>query len=920
MAEPIKVLHSLGAPLASQYTVFERDQVLTHSQLNEVSTWLDQQDRLSRVSLTGVGVIGGWQVSSDGSSVTISPGLGITTDGDLMRLDQSMLFTRIRPYDDTAPRYEPFFDAGSGTLLVSGELVTDDDPLGTPIVALPDALQMKSVVLLMESTDSDPDLCTGADCDNLGRERQHRLRVLLLPRTDAERLAAGPLTTAEQARELPETIAWRPRLDAGLSTDRDIAFSYLQANGRTWQGLVTAFQSLSSFFPHRLDDALGGDPTADWCSAVERAANAVPDSFGAVLLGWDWLKDLVATWNELRDALLADDSLLLAAHGAFPKHLGVGGIGAPRAGRTPFFPAASDSQAREATANVRFLLQRMDHQISAFHWPTDQTLRVTPSHGEDRPLGERAIPWYYRADIHATWNRRLAARRLGNHNLGYRAAEYNGSPRARDPLAGSIAAHPFFRVEGHLGRPVSEVSAELKQQIADHNLPFEVHAVLAHNRKDRISVRPAIRYTDLHRFHYLLRQDVSLRLDESDSFSEKYVSNLRIAVDNQDIPEQTESGVFVLAAATTARSAVGSLTAQAKPALDKQTYSAYRSSTEETRWNNGISETLRSVGTARANLGKLSRSDFVSPIDSLMQTTHPMWLDWLDDLIAAKDDKADDKLLLSRFATDHPGLDHLGGAWRGGTLVLVYDDSQRVIADFTLAYPCAEADEPEPVEPPLVRPPLRRPPLDIDPIKVIRPMDLVVSTLVGSAVASRFETAKGELAADLKAVQTDLKSKLETQSASIEGLVKGAFSTREATAAATLPGKGIATGDAVLDQLVKDVDYRRQRVQSLVELTSRGDLSEASRTQALTLLAKAQSELGDSVAETTAHVVTQQVDTSTGAASGVASILANSTVYVTDAAAADSLRNRLETLNSDQIGSPQAALIGNLQSLNRLRR
>nr|MBP6252294.1 hypothetical protein [Rubrivivax sp.] len=246
--------------------------------------------------------------------------------------------------------------------------------------------------------------------------------------------------------------------------------------------------------------------------------------------------------------------------------------------------------------------------------------------------------------------------------------------------------------------------------------------------------------------------------------------------------------------------------------------------------------------------------------------------------------------------------------------------SQRVIADFTLAYPCAEADEPEPVEPPLVRPPLRRPPLDIDPIKVIRPMDLVVSTLVGSAVASRFETAKGELDADLKAVQTDLKSKLETQSASIEGLVKGAFSTREATAAATLPGKGIATGDAVLDQLVKDVDYRRQRVQSLVELTSRGDLSEASHTQALTLLAKAQTELGDSVAETTAHVVTQQVDTSTGAASGVASILANSTVYVTDAAAADSLRNRLETLNSDQIGSPQAALIGNLQSLNRLRR
>jgi predicted double-glycine peptidase len=60
------------------------------------------------------------------------------------------------------------------------------------------------------------------------------------------------------------------------------------------------------------------------------------------------------------------------------------------------------------------------------------------------------------------------------------------------------------------------------------------------------------------------------------------------------------------------------------------------------------------------------------------------------------------------------------------------------------------------------------------------------------------------------------------------------------------------------------------------------------------MLTKAQTELGEAVADTTTRVVTQKVDTSSGAAAGVASVLANSTVYVTDAAVAANLGNKLE--------------------------
>lgn len=917
MADPKQVIYSLGSALATQYAVFERDQVLTHTQLNEVGTWLDQQDRLSRTSLFGTGIATGLKASLafDGRSVTVSAGLGITTDGDLIRLPQAVQRSHVRPYDATAPLYAPLLTAGAPVDIL--ELVPPDDPLGTPIAAQPGALDGRVVLLLMESTLSDPDLCTGDDCDNLGRESQHRLRILLIPRQLADTL--GSLVShADAARKLDELIAYRPQIDSTVTSPDDLARSFMQATRRTLAGLEAAIPAFSENFHDLLIEVFGADHTGAWGRRLADIVSAAEPA--AAQPCHDFLKDVVTNWNELRQALLADNSVPLPAPGAFPKHLLAGALADPEAARTPFHPAAGDAHAREAAAEARFLMRRMSLLISQYAAPLEPQVRVTPSHGEDRPLGERAIPWYYLPAVHAGWNRRLSERRLANHNLGYRAIDYGGSPRALDPLAGSIAGHSFFRVEGHLGRPVAEVKAELQKLIAARNLPFEVHSVLAHTEKRRLIPRLGTRYTDLHRFHYLLRQDVDLRLDESKLYADKFVANLKVAVDSKDIPASTDTGINVLGSADTARKAVLKLNDKAKLSLQKQTYSAYRSSTEETRWNTDIAETLGSVGNTRADLGKLARSDFASPLDSLIQTTHPLWLDWLDDLIVAKDDKADDKLLLSRFAADHPGLDHLGGAWRGGTFILVYDDTARVVGDFTVAYPCAEIDEPEPVEPPLKRPPQRRPPPILEPIKVVRPVDLVVGSLVTESVTSRFEVARQQLDATVKAGQAEVTKQLANQTASVEGLVKGVFSTRAATGSdVVLPGKTVATGDTVLDQMVRDVDYKRQQVQTLVELTSRGDLTETSRTQAQAMLAKAQAELGSAVADTTEHVVKQGVDTTTGTTAGVASILATGTMYVTDTTAASTLGTRLDTLKTGSTGT-QTVLITNLQSFGRLKR
>jgi hypothetical protein len=105
-------------------------------------------------------------------------------------------------------------------------------------------------------------------------------------------------------------------------------------------------------------------------------------------------------------------------------------------------------------------MRRLSLLISQYAAPTEAQVRVTPSHGEDRPLGERAILVLpagraRRLEPPALRAPRPPQPRLPRHRLG-------GSPRALDPLAGSIAGHSFFRVEGHLGRPVAKSKPSCK--------------------------------------------------------------------------------------------------------------------------------------------------------------------------------------------------------------------------------------------------------------------------------------------------------------------------------------------------------------------------------------------------------------------------------------------------------------------------
>jgi hypothetical protein len=236
--------------ITTQYHTFEDNQVLTKDQLNEFIDYFEDQDRLSRICLSGVGIVCGFELSLDEGkpSVTISQGAGVTTDGDLIKLRKniagsglksidlsSVEYTHYKPFEDSFANYKFFkklvnVDGKIKEMPIDMmELLTADAEGAIPLASLSglnigavskfrntaltdlkdisisefkdptfsrftdrliSGLTDKVVLLYLEAYEKKADLCTSIDCDNQGVEQVARLRVLLVSKADADYIAS----------------------------------------------------------------------------------------------------------------------------------------------------------------------------------------------------------------------------------------------------------------------------------------------------------------------------------------------------------------------------------------------------------------------------------------------------------------------------------------------------------------------------------------------------------------------------------------------------------------------------------------------------------------------------------------------------------------------------------------------------------
>lgn len=871
MANQLDTVRSLQT-LSSGYSVFERDQVLTEAQLNSVSRFFDDQERMTRVQLCGVGIVGGLRPFDAAGVLKVEAGVAVTTDGDLLALLQDTRFDGVLPFDDAAPRYAPFY-RGDGTMLQLWELVPEGaTPPGKQPLANVGALSGFAAVLYMESYELDHDLCDVANCNNQGVEAVNHQKLLLVALADAGALAQRPQPVSQLAQGLAWLSTVRPKLNATIETVSQFAASHRAGCSGCHGQLIQHLPTLAAQLPRFVERAFGSDPTASWLARLNDLNQTFAARDSGIQYYYAFLKDLIETWNDLRDALLADETVLCPDLSLFPKHVLLGEMGGASAQRTPFFPTPLGVET-EPLQLALFLARRLQTLIFSadFKEPAPvvsgtvtvtesgrnetrsllASVRVTPSKSEASPLAERAIPVYYGNSsqflVLDAWSRRAGRTRRPERLAGYRWDEYVGQP-APDFLARSLSAHDFFRVEGCLGRPVQDVMTTLERMIEQQNLPFKVASVLVHNDRKKVVVRPP-RYTGLHLIHYLLRKEVQAQLkfgrDDNSRFRAAAITVPgadTVAIERQS--QQVEQGIDA---------AVGT--------LSLRSFSSYRLAQKDPArsWNAPFQSAATNLGTLRQSLSEVVRSDYPSASEALINAGQYLSLERLDLALGARDDRADDKLLLKGFFADHPGLEPLGGVLRGGTFVLVYDDRGAVVGDLALPYRVADPGEPEPEEQELPDP----------------------DHPAGSAVPPKYklierlnERFPRELAAFQAKLQPLWQKDINIQQDYTKFFTESLSSLTDVLVKAS--GKDFAvavpprTTDAVLDADIADIQATAGRLDALRRQIAAGGLTPEATNQLKLKITETEQSLGKKVTDTTRYMAEAKIEAPAGSAAGEA--------------------------------------------------
>ncbi len=501
------------------FPVFEANQVLTQRHLNDLYLHLDEQNRLTRTNLVGMGIICGLNVTvaDDFSSIQISKGVGVTSEGYIITLpdtqsevlEDAIVLSSFKRYQPPAQLAYPPFRNGSGNIDL-WELFPAGEPETTPITQ--SAVTGKVVLLFAEHHLNDLKNCNPNSCDDKGQQVTVTIRKLLIRHADALHLMSETYVNRSEGEHLINQIGLPSikirRLDVvntGMNNGMEIFDAYRRIL------LETQSDGSPSLF-HRMEKLL----QSAWI-AYQPAIASLPanDPFAGKLISiqarltsdyhqqqivytqyyYDFLRDLIAAYEEFREKAQKWRSICLPDQHIFPNHLLLGELEGDRlAGlrqcRHYFMPSPAQLEQRELSREVRMLFQRMQLMVDHFELPPlpvranpARLIRITPSQ-TDADLSSKAIPYYFKVqqgqpNLIEQWSYSKTNSGRATHNLSYHAHQYSTTDFILQPLSYDVEGNNFYRIEGHIGLSWREAVKHLLASVRRFRLPFDVIALNA---------------------------------------------------------------------------------------------------------------------------------------------------------------------------------------------------------------------------------------------------------------------------------------------------------------------------------------------------------------------------------------------------------------------------------------------------------
>ncbi len=490
--------------ITTQYSKFSDNQVLTKGQLNQFLEYFEDQDHLSRIGLSGVGIVCGFDLTYDGSrkEIYITQGYGVTTDGDLVALvepknaiegqvvpqglqlvqDAFKTYTHYRNFDDSNATYTPFFSGEDQIELLEifpGEDIDLTNTTYTNLNTLSQGILDDKVALLyLENYPKEGDLCTALDCDNQGIEQVARLRVLLVSSDDAKTITGyDPIYNEHDWHEyylaLPEIAVRRDILTEENTKD------YIRLK-QNYYNLIKDNETLA-------DLSLGLDVilqkfgrvaiSSNISSLFDISPSAIPIDFQ---YHYDVLKDLADTYTEIKGLLLHINVHCCPSIGSFPKHLLLGRLKESqphyKSLRHRFYKSPIIGHEDTNLKRVHSLLNRIEELVDSYlKVEKGEDIKITPSLLQGM-LGTKAIPFYYDLDqaFLNHWSFDKSQNFIQTSNLSYHKALLSPSMSIQQPLLYDIDNYDFLRIEGIQGKSYRDALDQVLTLKKENGLSFDV--------------------------------------------------------------------------------------------------------------------------------------------------------------------------------------------------------------------------------------------------------------------------------------------------------------------------------------------------------------------------------------------------------------------------------------------------------------
>lgn len=504
--------------ISTQYRKFTKGQYVKSPQFNEFLDFFEDQDRLSRVMLQGVGIVCGLKpqpiyLSGQLDKILLSQGVALTTDGDLLTLNktnevskelymsdlktinlENKQYTHFKVYDNFKVRY-PSFSIGATGQIELWELATAEEANSDfqPINNLSN-LEDKYLLLYLESYEKEIKPCRGVDCDNHGIQQIRNLKVLVTTADgikyilERDQIQKHPLFIENILEEVKQerVIVERLILDRGI----DAQFSSSEVKDLYRNVLVKNNYGKNIFEKINAISNLIGISAVDH----QNFKNKLEECFGqkaGFQYAYDVVKDLSDTYSEIIKLLPKAFTKCLPDLVSFPKHIMLGKLTSNiqlDSTRHQFYnsPVLDDDK---ATKKVILLINRFKQQVQNFRYSDDfeneAQIKITPSQ-KLNPLSNKAIPFYYQIteEFLKAWNFDKTSNRSSGENLGYDAGLLSSEMHIQNPLDFNIDINSFYNIEGHQGMDYYEAFEKIKQIRDKQQLGFDIMGLSFGELKD----------------------------------------------------------------------------------------------------------------------------------------------------------------------------------------------------------------------------------------------------------------------------------------------------------------------------------------------------------------------------------------------------------------------------------------------------